>query len=119
MNTFSVTSAEGSVAEVEVATALPGAAIWTRRRHPDLPPVLGPISHADGVGKDVGPWLVGIGIAVAVVGGLAWAGWLSWLGRLPGDIRFTSGNTKVFIPITSMLILSVVLSLVLSLIRRR
>jgi hypothetical protein len=61
---------------------------------------------------------VGIGIAVAVVGGLAWAGWLSWFGRLPGDIRVTSGNTKVFVPITSMLLLSVVLSVVGVIIRR-
>jgi hypothetical protein len=118
MNTFSVTSAEGSVAALAGALLL-SAAGRARRRQLDLPPILVPVGHADGVSKDVGPWLVGIGIAVAVVGGLAWAGWLSWLGRLPGDIRFTSGNTKVFIPITSMLILSLVLSLLLSLIRRR
>lgn len=71
------------------------------------------------MGKDFGPWLVGIGVLVVILGGLAWAGWLSWFGRLPGDIRFTSGNTKVFIPITSMLLVSAVLTLMLSLIRRR
>jgi len=69
--------------------------------------------------KGIGPWLVGIGVVLVVVGGLAWAGWLSWLGRLPGDIRITSGNTKVFIPITTMIIISVVATVVLSLIRRR
>ena len=69
--------------------------------------------------KGIGPWLVGIGVILVVIGGLAWAGWLSWLGRLPGDIRITSGNTKVFIPITTMVIISLVATLVLSLIRRR
>lgn len=69
--------------------------------------------------KGIGPWLVGIGVALALVGGLAWAGWLSWLGRLPGDIRITSGNTKIFVPITTMVIVSVVATIVLSLIRRR
>jgi hypothetical protein len=69
--------------------------------------------------KGIGPWLVGIGVALVVIGGLAWAGWLSWLGRLPGDIRITSGNTRVFIPITTMVVVSVVATLVLSLIRRR
>lgn len=69
--------------------------------------------------KDLGPWLVGVGIVLVVIGGLAWAGWLSWFGHLPGDIRFTSGNTMVFIPITSMLILSIVLTLVVNLIRWR
>jgi hypothetical protein len=71
------------------------------------------------MGRQLGPWLVGIGIVVAVIGALAWAGWLSWFGRLPGDIRITSGNTKVFVPITSMLLLSVVLSVVGILVRRR
>jgi hypothetical protein len=71
------------------------------------------------VSRELGPWLVGIGLLVAVVGGLAWAGWLSWFGRLPGDIRIERGGTYVFIPITSMLLLSVVLSVVLALLRRR
>lgn len=71
------------------------------------------------MGRELGPWLVGIGIVVAIVGGLAWAGWLSWFGRLPGDIRITSGNTRIFVPITSMLLLSVVLTVVGMLIRRR
>lgn len=71
------------------------------------------------MGRELGPWLVGIGIVVAIVGGLAWAGWLSWFGRLPGDIRITSGNTRIFVPITSMLLLSVALTVVGMLIRRR
>jgi hypothetical protein len=62
---------------------------------------------------------VGIGLLVAVIGGLAWAGWLSWFGRMPGDIRIERGGTTVFIPLTSMLLVSIVLSAVLALIRRR
>ncbi|MCQ4306763.1 DUF2905 domain-containing protein, partial [Pseudomonas stutzeri] len=34
---------------------------------------------------------------------------LSWFGRLPGDIRIESERSRTFIPITSMIILSVVL----------
>lgn len=67
----------------------------------------------------MGPWLVGIGLTVAVIGVLAWLGALSWFGRLPGDIRITTGNARIFIPITSMIILSVALSLLLFLLRRR
>jgi uncharacterized membrane protein YidH (DUF202 family) len=77
----------------------------------------------DTVGRVVGPWLVGIGLVVVVIGLLTWAGGLSWFGRLPSDIRITSGNTRIFIPLTSMLLLSlglsVVLSIVLFLLRRR
>ncbi len=53
-----------------------------------------------------------------LVGALVMTGALSWFGRLPGDIRFQGGRTRVFMPITSMIILSVVLSLVLALFRR-
>ncbi len=71
------------------------------------------------MGRQFGPWLVAIGLLIVVLGGLAWAGLLSWFGRLPGDLRFGSGDTKVFIPITSMLLVSLALSLVFALIRRR
>ena len=43
---------------------------------------------------------------------------INWLGNLPGDIKYEKGNTKVFFPITSMLLISVVISIVLRLIRR-
>jgi hypothetical protein len=77
------------------------------------------VGHAGRVSRELGPWLVGIGLVVVAVGALAWAGWLSWFGRLPGDIRIERGGTYVFIPITSMLLVSVALSVVLGLIRRR
>lgn len=70
------------------------------------------------MGRDVGPLLVVVGLAVVAVGVLAWAGGLSWFGRLPGDIRIERENTRVYIPVVSMLIVSVVVSIVLSLFRR-
>jgi hypothetical protein len=45
-------------------------------------------------------------------------GSLNWFGKLPGDININTGSGKIFIPITSMLIVSVVLSLLLHLFRR-
>lgn len=71
------------------------------------------------MGRDVGPWLVAAGLVVAAVGLLAWVGGLSWFGRLPGDIRISTDHTRIFIPITSMIVVSVVLSLILFLVRRR
>ena len=70
------------------------------------------------MGRDVGRLLVGIGVLVAAVGVLAWAGALSWFGRLPGDIRIERENTRVYVPITSMLVISVVATVLLSLFRR-
>jgi hypothetical protein len=60
-----------------------------------------------------------IAAAVRESGGLLlWSGSLSWFGHLPGDIRIERETVRIYIPITSMVILSVVLSLVLYLIRR-
>lgn len=38
---------------------------------------------------------------------------LKWLGRLPGDIRIQRDNFRFYAPITTMLLISVVLSLLL------
>jgi hypothetical protein len=62
--------------------------------------------------------LIVMGLGLVVVGVLAWSGLLSWFGRLPGDIRIERPNMRLYIPLTSMLVVSVVLSLVLALIRR-
>lgn len=45
-------------------------------------------------------------------------GTLSWLGKLPGDINIKTEHSQVFIPITSMLIVSAVLSLLMYFFRR-
>lgn len=68
--------------------------------------------------RPLGILLLVLGAAIALAGLLVWAGWLSWLGRLPGDVRIERENVKIFVPFTSMILVSVVLSLVLHLIRR-
>ena len=57
--------------------------------------------------------LVTVGISCIVVG-LLWP-WLAKipLGRLPGDIVINRPNMKVYIPITTMIIISIVISLIL------
>ena len=65
-------------------------------------------------------WLIIAGIIILVVGAaLQFAPWLfTWFGKLPGDIRVESGSVKIFVPITSMLLLSIALTLLLSLLNR-
>jgi hypothetical protein len=65
-----------------------------------------------------GPWIVGVGLLVVVVGLLVWSGALKWFGRLPGDIRYEGDSTRVYVPWVSMLLLSVAVSVVLALLRR-
>jgi len=43
---------------------------------------------------------------------------LSWLGRLPGDIRIERDNFSFYFPITTMILISIALSLLLRLLRR-
>jgi hypothetical protein len=66
----------------------------------------------------VGPWLVRLGALLVVIGVLAWTGLLSWFGRMPGDIRIVRDNVHVYVPIASMILVSVVVSLVLWLVNR-
>jgi membrane protein DedA with SNARE-associated domain len=66
-----------------------------------------------------GPLIVLIGVGIAIVGLLVWSGALGWFGRLPGDIRIERDHVRIYIPIVSMLVVSVVLSLLLRLFGRR
>ncbi|MCB9264637.1 MAG: DUF2905 domain-containing protein [Lewinellaceae bacterium] len=43
---------------------------------------------------------------------------LSWLGRLPGDIRIERDNFRFYFPLTTMILLSLLLTIVINLIRR-
>jgi Protein of unknown function (DUF2905) len=62
--------------------------------------------------------VVVIGFVMVGIGLLMWTGALSWFGRLPGDLRLGGERTRVFIPLTSMLIASLVLSLFMWVLRR-
>jgi hypothetical protein len=72
-------------------------------------------------GLNMGKSLIWIGIALAMLGViLTWApGLLKWFGRLPGDIRIEGEHGVIFIPITSMLLLSIVLTVILNLFLRK
>lgn len=65
-----------------------------------------------------GPLLVIAGIVLILVGLLVWSGGLAWFGRLPGDIRIERETFRLYVPIVSMLLVSVVLTLILYLFRR-
>ncbi len=68
---------------------------------------------------EVGRFLVVVGVLLVVVGGLAMAGIRLPIGRLPGDIAITGERGGVFIPLGTMLVVSVVLTLLFNLFVRR
>ena len=65
-----------------------------------------------------GPLLIVVGLGIALIGLLVWSGGLSWFGRLPGDIRIERETVHIYIPLVSMFLVSVVLSLLMYLINR-
>ena len=68
---------------------------------------------------DLGKWLVLAGIVLVLLGGLMWLlGRIPFFGNLPGDIRIQTQNVSCFIPIVSMIILSVLATIILNVIIR-
>jgi hypothetical protein len=70
----------------------------------------------------LGRALLALGALLAAVGGLLLLAerfpWLR-LGRLPGDLSVERGGLRVYLPLGTSILLSVVLSLALWLLRRR
>jgi hypothetical protein len=64
----------------------------------------------------MGQTLVVIGLVVAAIGGLIWLG--VPLGRLPGDIVYRREGFTFYLPITTSILVSVVLTLLAMLLRR-
>ena len=68
---------------------------------------------------EIGKLLVIAGVLVAVVGLVLWSGFgAGWLGRLPGDIRVERGSSGFYFPVVTCIILSIVLSVIMSFLRR-
>lgn len=65
--------------------------------------------------------LIGIGLTIVAIGlALRYAPWLlSWFGKLPGDINVQRDNARIFVPITSMIIVSIVISVIINIFFRR
>jgi hypothetical protein len=70
------------------------------------------------VDRQAGLLIVGLGVVIAIVGVLVSTGALGWFGRLPGDIRIERESVRVYLPVTSMILASVVLSALVALLRR-
>ena len=65
-------------------------------------------------------FLIILGIGLIALG-LIWhfVPWLvNWFGKLPGDIRIETKQTHFYMPITSMIIVSLILSIIFSLFNR-
>lgn len=71
---------------------------------------------ADNLGK----WLIGLGAIFLLAGLVIWlfGDRLGWLGNLPGDVRIEKENFSFYFPVTTMIIVSIVLSILFTIIAR-
>ena len=58
------------------------------------------------------------GVVLIVIGCLVWTGAFKWFGSLPGDIKVERESFRFYLPIVSMLLISVVLTVLLRIARR-
>lgn len=68
--------------------------------------------------RQVAVTLIILGIVAILLGLLVAAGWLSWFGRLPGDVRIESGSSRIYFPVTSMIVVSIALTIAVNVVRR-
>ncbi|HOK36565.1 MAG TPA: DUF2905 domain-containing protein [Paludibacteraceae bacterium] len=64
-------------------------------------------------------WFIIIGILLIIIGLLLYLtpSIFSWFGHLPGDIRIEKENMRIYIPLTSLIVLSVLITFIINLIR--
>ncbi len=67
----------------------------------------------------VGRWLLVAALVLALAGAVLVVGGRLGLGRLPGDLAFGRGNTRVYVPLATSLLVSIVATIVLNILARR
>ncbi|MBW3575606.1 MAG: DUF2905 domain-containing protein [Actinobacteria bacterium] len=68
---------------------------------------------------DIGRALVGLALVLAVVGGVLMLAGRVGIGRLPGDLSFGTDRVRVYIPLATSVLVSLVATVVLNLWIRR
>ncbi len=74
--------------------------------------------------SELGKVLLGFGLVMVLLGGILLiagnaSGKVPWLGRLPGDIYIERDNWKFYFPLTTSILISIILTLIFSLFGRR
>lgn len=64
-------------------------------------------------------WIIFLGFGIVLIGTILYffPNAFKWFGSLPGDINVQKENSRIFVPITSMILLSIVFNVILRLIK--
>ena len=63
--------------------------------------------------QQIGKWLISAGIIIVLVGGLIMLLGRIGLFKLPGDLEFGSKNWRIYLPLVSCIVISIVLTIIL------
>lgn len=66
--------------------------------------------------QQIGKWLISAGIIIALIGALVMLLGRIGLFKLPGDLEFGSKNWRIYLPLVSCIVISIVLTIILWLI---
>ncbi len=66
--------------------------------------------------QQIGKWLISAGIIIALVGALVIILGRIGMFKLPGDLEFGSKNWRIYLPLVSCIVISIVLTIILWLI---
>jgi len=62
--------------------------------------------------QQIGKWLISAGIIIALLGALVMILGRVGIFKLPGDLQFGSKNWRVYIPLASCIIISIILTVI-------
>jgi len=70
--------------------------------------------------QDTGKYIIGFGVLIVVVGLVIYFfhDKLHWFGRLPGDIRVERENFRFYFPITTMILVSLLITLIVNILKK-
>lgn len=70
--------------------------------------------------QQAGKYIIIAGLAIVAIGVIVFffGNVFRWMGRLPGDIRIEGKNTRIYFPIVTMIVISILLTIIVNLLRR-
>ena len=70
--------------------------------------------------QNTGKYIIIFGIIIIILGLLVYFfhDKMHWIGRLPGDIRIEKENSRIYFPITTLIVFSILLTILVNLIRK-
>ncbi len=70
--------------------------------------------------QQTGKWIIVAGVVIIVIGTIIYFfhNKLNWFGKLPGDIKIGKENFRLYFPVVTMIVISILLTIIINLIKK-